>query len=240
MSKLLFVIATAGLASAASAAQLRIENLGAGSNHNVPGFNSTRGGIFNVRVIDTTGLTTVGGDLHAMAEGEFFQTFCVEISETVNVPGNYNFQVNTGSILGGNSPFNPQPLASGTAYLYSQFRAGTLAGYNGTNGSVNALQDAIWYFQNQLGDGSTPDDVEGLFAQLSGAAQAFVTLAETAIANSLWHGTGNVRILNLDDVNDGSPEWDRQDILVLIPLPHGAGLASVGLLALGARRRRLA
>lgn len=196
----------------------------AGSSHNVaPGYNF-QGGLFNLTVNSLSGVS--GGDL---VIGNTFKSFCIEIGETVAFGGNYNYAVNTASISGGNSPNNPQPLAAQTAWLYSQYRAGTLTAggddFVENNSDTNALQDAIWFFQNQLG--ST------VASQLSARAQEFVTAANA----SGWTTIHNVRVLNMGPAG-GNPPFPNQDMLVLIPLPQGVGLASVGLLVLGARRRR--
>lgn len=232
-AKIIAGIAAISIASIASAAQLNVSYNGLpGSNHNTPA-GSFRGGLFKVKINNVTGLTAgqKGGDI---AVGNEFYSFCIEISETVG-NGNYNFNVDTVSRQGGNSPLNPQPLTEGTAFLYTSYRNGTLAGAMGwgaaadTNPEVNALQDALWYFQNQFG--TSPQ-----LGQLSAAAQAVVNYATAnlAINGGSWAGIGNVRVLNLGS----GPNYANQDMLALVPLPHAAGLAGAGLLVAGVRRRR--
>ena len=46
---------------------------------------------------------------------------------------------------GGNDPISLQ-----TQWLYSNVRAGALAGYAHTNAKADLLQTAIWYFENEL------------------------------------------------------------------------------------------
>jgi hypothetical protein len=228
---------TLGIASCAGAAQLTLALGPAGSSHNpdgAGGVGNVRGGMFEVTINSVAGLAAnkLGGDI---AVGVSFYTFCVEVTETVNPTSTYSFDVNTASIHGGASPLNPQPLASQTAYLYTQFRAGTLnslvaGGFSmASNNDVNALQDALWYFQNQLG---VQDMLDNVYSSMSTKARAMIDLANAALLESSWVGIGNVRILNL------GPNANNQDQLALIPLPGGAGLAAAGLMAIGVRRRR--
>lgn len=231
--KIIAGLAALSVASLASAASLNVSFSGQpGSNHGTPA-GSYRGGLFQVTINNTSGLTAgqLGGDIVA---GSVFHSFCIEISETVG-NGNYNFDVNTVSLQGGNSPLNPQPLTEGTAFTYTSFRNGTLAAAMGwgaavdTNGEVNAVQDALWYFQNQFGTSPQLGD-------LSNAAQAVVNYANAnlAINGGSWSGIGSVRVLNLG----AAPNYANQDMLALVPLPHAAGLAGCGLLVAGVRRRR--
>lgn len=232
-------IAAAGMAGAA---QLNLQLGPAGSAHDPDGgsfgVGSVRGGVFQITINSVAGLTPdkVGGDI---VVGNSFLSFCIEVTETVNPPANYSFDVNTASISGGASPLNPQPLVSQTAFLYSQFRAGTLASVIGSfnanaNGDINALQDAIWYFQNQLGAQDVLDNGT-VYSNLSTKARSLVDAANDAIVTNAWSGIGNVRVLNLgvNGVNQ-----DQLALVPMIPLPHGAGLAAAGMLAIGARRRR--
>lgn len=232
-------IAAAGIAGAA---QLRLELASVGSAHDpdgTGGVGSVRGGAFLATIQSVSGLAPdqIGGDI---VVGNSFLTFCVEVTEHVSVPANYAFNVNTASISGGASPLNPQPLVSQTAFLYSNFRAGTLAALVGSfnasaNADINALQDSIWYFQNQLGAEDVEDNAS-VYTRLSAKARALVDAANSALVTNEWVGIGNVRILNLG-VNGVN-----QDQLALVPtpvpLPTGVGLAAAGMLGLGARRRR--
>ena len=93
---------------------------------------------------------------------EYFQTFCIQTA-VYFYPGESYTATTADSIT------------LGTAWLYSKFAAGTLSGngYNYTNGSgrmtsAGALQQAIWFFQSQSG----------------GAANSYVTAAETALGGT--------------------------------------------------------
>jgi hypothetical protein len=131
------------------------------------------------------------------------------------------------------------PISSQTAWLYTQFRANALAGYDGSGRAANRLQEAIWFFENEAG-----------FA--SQASNRFVLLANQAIQSG-WAGTGTVGVANLF-LQDGRV---AQDQLILLPSPAVASPASPaspailqvpgpatlmligpGLLGLGLMRRR--
>lgn len=239
MSRIVGAALAAMAAGLASAANLTITDAGVGSSHNPDGTGgqgNIRGGLFNLTINNVSGLpaSSLGGDIYA---GSVFQSFCIEIGENINFGGSYNFAVNVESINGGASPNNPQPLAYQTAYLYSSFRAGTLstAFDSSSNADVNALQDAIWFFQNQLGVPDSDDnaallDGNAANGEITGKALAFILEANAAG----WTSIGNVRVLNVG----AAGQFNNQDMLALIPLPQGVGLASAGLLVLGARRRR--
>lgn len=219
MPRLVGAALAAAFAGLASAANLTAVYGGLGSSHNVDG-QSIQGGLFEITINNTFGLSAgdLGGDMYA---GSVFKSFCIEVGETINFGGSYNFDVNTVSENGGASPNDPQPLTVETAWLYTQFRSN--AGFADTNDEVNALQDAIWFFQLQLGDAVATD--------LSSLAQGYITQAQ----NSGWTNIGSVRVLN---VGPAGQQFPNQDMLALVPLPQGVGLASAGLLILGARRRR--
>ena len=84
-----------------------------------------------------------------MNGAQYFQTFCIQ-STVYFTPGvNYSLTLTSSGIT------------LGTAWLYSQFAAGTLSGYDYSYGLVsgayarandaNLLQQAIWGFQGQAG-----------------------------------------------------------------------------------------
>jgi uncharacterized protein (TIGR03382 family) len=191
------------------------------------------------------GVVNTGGTAGALGGGEFsftvvsgftgegigdpgtaFHTFCLELNEHIYLNTNYNATISDAAVLGGNGgPSDPiDPL---TAYLYEQFRDGTLAGYSGDSDSQNGLQAAIWYIEDEINLSTLNSYPAGILNK----ANAFLADAN---ANYTPGSIGRVRVLNLTDMNDGS---NAQSELVLLPLPGGAALAGVGLLALVRRRR---
>jgi len=212
------------------------------------GFGSGPGGEFNASVVGGSGL------------GETFLTFCLERNEYFNSYNQtlYVQNVNTAAVLGGistaNSIYNdPSPVSSytfvgnaaptassdplsyGTAYLYTQFRAGTLSSYDYGTGAArvadaNSLQNAVWFLEGELTQ-----------AAIAGDAQALAWVEEARDAN--WTNLGNVRVLNL--WQDAAYTIKSQDQLYLIsPVPepetYAMLLAGLGLMGFVARRRRSA
>lgn len=182
---------------------------------------STNGGEFGIAKYNSIN-QTVGSEL--------FRTFCVQVNENMAF-WNSSQKKNWFNVVGisaysvaGNTPLSPK-----TAFLYTEFRAGTLAGYqylsNTTSrlnehiSDANMLQKAIWYFQQQI-----------TFSSAGGASNVYITLAN----NSGWTGIGDVRIANLTwgantkGVQVGKNAQD-QLILVPIPAPLAAGLSLLAL-----------
>ncbi len=182
-------------------------------------FSAGNGGEFTITPsAGFIGLTGLPADLTNTS----FESFCVETNENFSPGGSYNMNLNTVAIMGG-SGGPSYPLQPETAYLYWNFRNGTLIGYDygaGRQASAGDLQQAIWFLQG---------------GQPGGANNAFVALATAAVAGGSWSGIGDVRILNVYAGTDGL----AQDQLTIIPTPGSAALIGLGTLAAaGGRRRR--
>lgn len=233
---MLSLAAAVALGSVASAAPAQLKfvdtdawgQAGAGDLRGGGPFEATP---INQGVVD--GLGTNGA-----AAGNYL-TFCVELNEHIG-NATYNAAQNTSAIAGGVGGGNPDPLDDRTAFLYTAFLKGTLAsklvaGSYGTftvgaGTSGTALQEAIWVIENEIGAGDVT----------SSLATDIIALADAAVLSTgewFGKGIGNVRILNLTDINDGSP---KQDQLILIPLPMPVLLGLVGLagVAFVSRRKR--
>jgi hypothetical protein len=82
-----------------------------------------------------------------LAGQQYFQTFCTELNEDFYPGATYNISsIGTAALY--NNTGHPIPITMGVAYLYSQFAAGTLNGYNYALGPQRQttwdLQNAIW------------------------------------------------------------------------------------------------
>jgi len=190
--------------------------------------------------------------------GAKFVTFCLEENETVSGnTRNYYAVVNTaavrgngGSVAGGNPLYDPlldpgntgtdskgqknqgDPLSPLTAYLFTEFSAGTLSSYR-YSGTVSErkddaaqLQKAIYYIEGEVGS--------------IGTGQAKTWYDEAVAAG--WTDLGNVRVLNLYtgyDSSTGKVSGLAQDILI-IPLPGAVLLGFLGLSAAGIKLRKFA
>jgi hypothetical protein len=150
-----------------------------------------------------------------------FETFCVEKNEFFSpgelekVAGISSYaKTNNSDISKGYDGSTGDPLDRRTAYLYYHFRLGdlnTLASlfkYNDP-ASYNALQEAIWYIENE-----------------GGSSNYLVELADKNAVDSLY----GVQVLNLTSL-DGRIQ--KQDQLTLVPEPSTLLLLGAGLLGLG-------
>lgn len=201
-------------------------------------FRRGTGGEFKVMVRSGyMGVTGLPADLIGAGDrSKTFQTFCIESDEAVSL-GNtvYDTTLNTIAMLGGSNTNSGDPIDPRTAFLYTAFRMGTLAGYDyvsgaGREASAEALQKAFWFIEQEAG----------------GANNAFVALANAAVApGGSWFNTwgpnsiGNVRAMNnvLRNAQGVIVDATVQDFLTIIPLPGAGGLAMAGL-AIGAVRFR--
>jgi hypothetical protein len=167
-------------------------------------------------------LTSISGWNGVTGVDGSFLTFCLEKDEFF-APGTiYKATMSTAAKDGGQGGPSPDPISSETAYLYTQFRAGTLANFNySTAADYGLLQNAIWAFEQEM---SMP----------APGVNKFVDAAN----NANFLGIGLVRVLNITKFNGGHV----QDQLTIVPLPASvwaggamlAGLAGAGYI----RRRR--
>ena len=163
-----------------------------------------------------------------------FQTFCVETGEFFYPGSTYNITISHEVVYDGGQFPNGEPITVGTAWLYSQFAAGILSGYDYANGSgrtVSAgdLQQAIWYLQGE----------ETSLVNGGADGTAFYNAAVSALGgtiNNAANGAYGVVALNLWVPNpDSSNGAAAQDQLMVVPeltaVPE-PGAVSFGLLLL--------
>jgi PEP-CTERM motif len=118
-------------------------------------------------------------------------------------------------------------LTSQTAWLYTQFREGSLSGFDGSSNAIDSLQWAIWQLQGQM---TLPVGMA-----YSDLANSFIDLSNQAVANG-FTGIGNIGVLNLNYLNGK----DAQDQLTIVPEPSSLEFLALGAVALFVGRRRFA
>jgi len=198
------------------------------------------------RLADTYPLTPLSGEFmltpnselaELIGSGDAFQSFCLEAWEPITEDRTYEVLVDDEAISGG-WRWDGEPAGNSggdmispeTAYLYTEFLAGTLAGYDFTPGagreiSAGNLQKAIWYLE-----GEAEWNALGV---LTPEALAFVTAAQ----QSGWTTIGEVRVLN---VMDGKTPAQDMLTLVSVPAPGAVLLSGIGLGVVGWLKRRRA
>jgi hypothetical protein len=166
-----------------------------------------------------------------------FETFCLERNEYFSYGQTLQVRSITNRAMAGGvggAVGGADPLDQRTAYLYTQFRAGTLSNYDYSNaalrpGDADALQNAIWFLENEI-------------TSVSGQAATWVTQANSAVSGGIWSGLGNVQVLNLYRGTNFATH--AQDQLYITPVPEPETymmlLAGLGLMGFVARRRQKA
>jgi len=212
------------------------------------GYGNSPGGEFDVEI--TAGLLSYMFDSTIplatntpVPSGALFATFCIEKSEAILFGVPYTTSVEAWAIGGGKgnggAPVGTDPISEQTGYLYSNFARQTLAGYTygilPTNAnrviSATALQQALWYLENEepAAGGATPYDYAptALGADIYfGAGTAAAGFVNLAFLNAPA-GSGNffgVRALNLWE---GTKAMQSQ--LILIPVPAAVVLGGLGI-----------
>jgi hypothetical protein len=173
----------------------------------------------------------------AAVVGGGIQSFCLEKNEYVSIGKTYNFTENIAAVNGGVGGPHPDPLSAGAAYLYYQFSQGKLTGYDytldGRAASAAALQNAIWYLEEE--GGALSDLLTHVLKAEFGDSS---TLADWRADNT---GRYPVMVLNLTSKNSAGAIIYNQDQLATVghvPIPPTVYLLGGGLLGLVGLRRK--
>lgn len=193
-----------------------------------------------------------GGEFQAVSSGlGTFITFCIEHPENLGFGGRYDYTINTGAVRGGGGANATDPhtglamdnISIGTAYLYSQFRSGALAGYFTGNRYQHAgeLQNAIWYLEGEITSLAYNGADGTAFYNLAMANAGAGSLSVTEVAADSG-GAYGVVALNLFN-GPYSQSFDgynlNQDVLAIVPEPTTMIAGALLLLPFGASAMRI-
>jgi hypothetical protein len=167
--------------------------------------------------------TTNGGEFVVYPRNsttELYRSFCLETNEYLDFSSKFIVgDISTEARKGGTGGGSPDLLDPRTAYLYHQFYWGALVEYDYVDNasgvfktraeSANALQKAIWYFEQENG----------------GATNYYTDLAQAKVNSGEWVGLGDVRVINL---LYASNKAFAQDQLTVAPVPEPATMLLLG------------
>lgn len=164
-----------------------------------------------------------------------FYTFCIERTETISPQPLIVGSIGPAAIHGGLQGGDPDPISEQTAWLYSQFHAGSLPGYVFTHNAgdvaavaaATALQAAFWYFEDEYHNAA---EKAALAAAAVYNGNDYIALANSNAVAGQFYG---VKVLNPIKA-DGKP---GQSLLIVPELSAVAVWSALSLLGLGAYRR---
>jgi len=144
-----------------------------------------------------TAYTTAYGT--SSLSGTTFGTFCIEKNEYFDYNTTYYYNINSYATMGGVSGATggKDYLSMGTAWLYYQFRSGTLSSFVSGPVSKSLLQNAFWMLEGELRYGQTGYSMDNKY--ILAVEKALNTYNLTTIQNMNANGAYGVVVLNLYD-----------------------------------------
>ena len=197
------------------------------------GYYDGSGGEFSMKADDLSSFKHLWADDAKVTINnvEYLQTFCIEKTEIISVPGTYDYGISDSAIYN-NVEGNSDPISIGTAYLFHEFQKGILEGYNydasGTARETSAkdLQQAFWILEGEISDTGSNTYV----------LQVEALYADPTADNNGEIGVAVINIFAKDHF--GEFDFRKQDMLVCIPAPGAILLGSLGVGLVGWLRRR--
>jgi hypothetical protein len=173
-------------------------------------------GVYTLYGANYSSLTRYVGNNGVMG----FGTFCIEYNEEFNPGTTYAVtSIGPNAMFGGQPP-NGDPISKGTAMLYYLYATGNQSfGYDWGSGrrqSAGALQQAIWWLENEGPGGPVQYDANNIFMKL--AVDTFGSAAAAMADNNGLYGVSAMTL--------GAP-GTAQDQLVLTSVPDVASTLSL-------------